>query len=29
MGSYEFAENYRKNGALCRVDVGIDPYNEI
>ena len=26
LGSYEFAENYRENGAFCRVDVGIDPY---
>ena len=27
LGSYEFAEDYRKIGAICRVDVGIDPYN--
>ena len=26
LGSYEFAEDYRKIGAICRVDVGIDPY---
>ena len=25
-GSYEFAIDFRKNGAICRVDVGIDPY---
>ena len=24
--SYEFAEDYRKAGALCRADVGIGPY---
>ena len=24
-GSCEFAADYRKNGAICRVDVGIDP----
>ena len=27
-GSCEFAADYRKNGAICRVDVGIDPYTE-
>ena len=27
LSSYEFAEDSRKNGASCRVDVGIDPYN--
>ena len=26
MGSYEFAVNFRKNGAFCRADVGIGPY---
>ena len=26
LGSYEFAENFRKNGSYRRVDVGIDPY---
>ena len=26
LGSYEFAEDYRKAGALCRADVGIGPY---
>ncbi len=25
--SCEFAEDSRKNGAFCRADVGIDPYN--
>ncbi len=25
LGSYEFAEDYRKIGAICRVDVGIAP----
>ena len=25
-GSYEFAEDFRKNGFICRVDVGIDSY---
>ena len=25
----EFAADYRKNGAFCRVDVGIDPYSQI
>ena len=29
LGSYEFAGDFRKNGAFCRVDVGIDPYNEM
>ena len=29
MGSYEFAEDFRKNGAFCRADVGIGPYNAI
>ena len=27
-GSCKFAADYRKNGAICRVDVGIDPYTE-
>ena len=27
MRSYEFAEDFSKTGASCRVDVGIDPYN--
>ena len=27
-GSCEFAADYRKNGAICRVDVGIAPYTE-
>ena len=27
IGQYEFAGDFRKNGAICRVDVGIDPYN--
>ena len=27
LGSYEFAEDYRKNAAICRADVGIGPYN--
>jgi hypothetical protein len=26
LGTNEFAEEFRKNGAYCRVDVGIDPY---
>ena len=26
MGTNEFAGDFRKNGAHCRVDVGIDPY---
>ncbi len=26
MGTNEFAGDFRKNGACCRVDVGIDPY---
>ena len=26
LGSCKFAEEYRKNGAFCRVDVGIGPY---
>ena len=26
LGSYEFAGDYRKNGAFCRADVGIGPY---
>ena len=26
MGTIEFAEDYRKIGLYCRVDVGIDPY---
>ena len=25
---YEFAENFRKIGWFCRVDVGIDPYKQ-
>ena len=28
-GSYEFAADFRKNGAICRVDVGIDPYKQV
>ena len=28
-GSYEFAEDYRKIGSFCRVDVGIDPYEQV
>ena len=28
-GSCEFAADYRKNGAICRVDVGIGPYKKI
>ena len=27
LGSYEFAEDFRKNGAFCRADVGIGPYS--
>ena len=27
MGSYEFAEDFHKNGAFCRADVGIGPYD--
>ena len=26
LGSYEFAEDYRKNGVFFRADVGIGPY---
>jgi hypothetical protein len=26
MGTNEFAGDFRKNGACCQVDVGIDPY---
>ena len=26
LGSYEFAEDSRENGAFCRADVGIGPY---
>jgi len=26
MRSYEFAEDFSKTGASCRIDVGIDPY---
>ena len=26
MGTSGFAGDFRKNGAYCRVDVGIDPY---
>ena len=29
LGSCEFAADFRKNGAICRVDVGIDPYGQI
>ena len=29
LGSCEFAADYRKNGAICRADVGIGPYNQI
>ena len=28
LGSYEFAADFRKNGAICRADVGIGPYGE-
>ena len=28
-GSYEFAADFRKNGAICWVDVGIDPYRQV
>ena len=28
-GSYEFAEDFRKNGAFCRADVGIGPYRPL
>ena len=28
-GSCEFATDYRKNGAICRADVGIGPYKKI
>ena len=27
LGSCKFAEEYRKNGAFCRADVGIGPYS--
>ena len=27
LGSYEFAEDSRENGAFCRADVGIGPYS--
>ena len=27
-GSYEFAGDFRKNGFICRVDVGIDAYEK-
>ena len=26
--SYEFATDFRKIGLFCRVDVGIDPYEQ-
>ena len=26
LGSFEFAEDRRKNGVFCRADVGIGPY---
>ena len=29
LGSYEFAADSRKNGAICRVDVGIDSYRQV
>ena len=29
LGSCEFAENLRENGAFCRADVGIGPYKKI
>ena len=29
LGSYEFAEDPHKNGAFCRADVGIGPYDQI
>ena len=28
LGNYEFAADYRKNGAFCRADVGIGPYKQ-
>ena len=28
-GSYEFAEDFRKNGAFCWADVGIGPYRPL
>ena len=28
LGSYEFAADFRKNGAICRADVGIGPYSQ-
>jgi len=27
LGSYEFAEDFHKNGAFCRADIGIGPYD--
>ena len=27
LGSYEFAEDFHTNGAFCRADVGIGPYD--
>ncbi len=29
LGSYEFAEEFCKNGLFCRADVGIGPYNQM
>ena len=29
LGSYEFAADFRKNGAICRGDVGIGPYKSL
>ena len=29
LGSCEFAENLRENGAFCRADVGIGPYKQV
>ena len=29
LGSFEFAADFHKIGAFCRVDVGIGPYNQV
>ena len=29
LGSCDFAENLRENGAFCRADVGIGPYKQV
>ena len=29
LGSCEFAEDHRKNGVICRADVGIGPYDKV